>query len=336
MNKVRMGLIGCGGNMGGHLRRLMDMKDVEIVALADPSEASFERLFTRVPEAKELPRFTDHKDMLAQIEMDAVEISTPHTLHFEQIMDSLDKRLHVLSEKPMVCSVDHAFEVMEKAEEVGKILMVSYQRHLAPTFRFIRNQIQAGEIGDVLFVQAMQDQHWYWNQQGKWRQVQALSGGGQLNDSGSHLLDIVLWMIDETPHTVSAMMDNFDTEVDINSALTIKFENGALANFSVVGTGPGPGMWEDITIWGSKGAIYSRNGKVTCKYGGKDPVEIDHLPSRFESPDQNFVDAILGRDEIQVPPSCGLRVIQLTEAAWESAEKGGRPVRVKTARKRKK
>ena len=131
--------------------------------------------------------------------------------------------------------------------------------------------------------------------------------GGQLNDSGSHLLDVVLWMVDLAPARVSAFMDYLDTEVDINSALSIVFENGALANFSVVGTGPGPGMWEDITIWGTKGAIYSRNGRVTCKYGGNAPVEVDanSLPSRFASPDQNFVDAILGRDEIQVPPVCG-------------------------------
>ena len=335
MEKVRMGLIGCGGNMGGHLGRLMKMQDVEVVALADPSEASFARLFARVPEAEQLPRFADHREMLAGVEMDATEISTPHTLHFEQIMDSLDKGLHVLTEKPMVCTVDHAFQVMDKAEEVDRVLMVSYQRHLSPTFRFMRNQIQAGEIGEVQFIQAMQDQHWYENQQGKWRQVHALSGGGQLNDSGSHLLDIVLWMVDQAPTRVSAFMDYLDTEVDINSALSIVFENGALANFSIVGTGPGPGMWEDITIWGTKGAIYSRNGKVTCKYGGSAPVEVDanRLPSRFVSPDQNFVDAILGRDEVQVPPVCGLRVIQLTEAAWESAEKGGRPVRVKRTRR---
>ena len=332
--KVRMGLIGCGGNMGGHIRRLMDMSDVEVVALADPSEASFARLFDRVPQAEQLPRFADHEEMLANVEMDATEISTPHTLHFEQIMDSLDKGLHVLTEKPMVCSVDHALQVMGKAEEVNRILMVSYQRHFAPAFRFIRNQIRAGELGEIQFIQAMQDQHWYENQQGKWRQVHALSGGGQLNDSGSHLLDIVLWMVDQEPERVSAFMENLDTEVDVNSALSIAFANGALANFSIVGTGPGPGMWEDITIWGSKGAIYSRNGKVTCKYGGKAPVEVDAagLPSRFVSPDQNFVDAILGRDEVQVPPVCGLRVIQLTEAAWESATKGGQPVRVKRVR----
>ena len=335
MEKVRIGLIGCGGNMGGHLRRLMEMRDVDVVALSDVSEESFRRLFERVPAAEQLPRFSDYKDMLGAVEMDATEISTPHTLHFEQIMESLERGYHVLTEKPMVCSVDHARQVIEKSREVNRVLMVSYQRHLAPAFRFIRNQIQAGELGEIQFVNALQDQNWYRNQQGKWRQVHGLSGGGQLNDSGSHLLDIVLWMIDQEPQQVSALMEFFDCEVDINSSMSVRFKNGAIANFAVVGNGPGPGMWEDITIWGSRGAIYARNGKLTCKYGGRDPVAVTDLPSRFSSPDRNFVDAILGRDEVQVPAECGLRVIQLTEAAWESAEKGGRPVRVKSGRIRK-
>ena len=45
------------------------------------------------------------------------------------------------------------------------------------------------------------------------------------------------------------------------------------------------------------------------------------------TPDQNFVDVILGRDTNRVPAECGLRVIELTEAAWKSAELG-RAVRV--------
>ena len=54
-----------------------------------------------------------------------------------------------------------------------------------------------------------------------------------------------------------------------------------------------------------------------------------HLPGAG-SPDRNFFDAILGRDEVQVPPECGLRVIELTEAAWESARTGA-PVKVAAA-----
>lgn len=329
MKSVRIGLIGCGGNASSHLRTLLKLGNVEVVGLADVSKESFRRLNERVPESKSITKFSDYKKMFKEVELDAVEISTPHTLHYTQIMESLDRGIHVLTEKPMVCSVEHGRRVIEKSKEVGKILMVSYQRHLDSGFRFIRNQIGQGEIGEVQFVNALQDQNWYHAQKGQWRQEKSLSGGGQLNDSGSHLLDVVLWMIDEDPKTVSAFMEYFDGEVEINSALSIRFGNGALANLSVVGNAPGPGIWEDITIWGSKGAIYARNGKVTCKYGGNDPVEIINLPTRFTSPDKNFVDAILGLDKIQIEPVCGLRVIQLTEAAWESAAKGGQPVNVK-------
>ena len=159
------------------------MGEVEVVGLADVSEESFGRLFERLAEAEGIPRFTDYKEMLDSVEMDAVEISTPHTLHFEQIMEGLDRGLHVLTEKPMVCTVDHARQVIVRSEEVDRILMVSYQRHFAPQFRFIRNQILGGEVGEVQFISALQDQNWYRSQQGKWRQAHALSGGGQLNDS---------------------------------------------------------------------------------------------------------------------------------------------------------
>ena len=53
----------------------------------------------------------------------------------------------------------------------------------------------------------------------------------------------------------------------------------------------------------------------------------DHLAGGG-STDQNFIDAILGRAEVVAPFECGLRVIELTEAAWKSSEQGGAPVRV--------
>jgi hypothetical protein len=58
-----------------------------------------------------------------------------------------------------------------------------------------------------------------------------------------------------------------------------------------------------------------------------EPTE-DLLP-RGSNPDRNFINAILGREEVKSPPTCGLRVIELTEAAWESAANGGQPTKVK-------
>ena len=328
MDKIRVGFIGCGGNASGHIGRILEIPETEVVALCDVSETSLERVRERYAAVESLPVFRDYKDMLAQVEIDAVEISTPHTLHFDQIMDSLDKGLHVLTEKPMVCTVDHAQQVIARAQETGKVLMVSYQRHLAPQFRYVRNQIQAGELGQIQFISALQDQKWYLGTMGSWRQQLSLSGGGQLNDSGSHLLDIVLWMTGLEVEEVQAYVENFDSEVDINSALSLRFKGGAMGTLSIVGNSPVGGMWEDITIWGTKAVIYMRNGHITYKVGSSSEVcEPAGLPGAT-TPDQNFVDAVLGRDEVQVPATCGLRVIELTEAAWASAETG-RPVRVK-------
>ena len=327
MDKIRVGFIGCGGNASGHIGRVLDIPEAEVVALCDVDQASLQRAKERNSQAAELPEFTHYQEMLEQVELDAVEISTPHTLHFEQIMAALDKGLHVLTEKPMVCTVDHARQVIAKAEEADKVLMISYQRHLQAQYRYVRNQIAAGELGDIQFISALQDQKWYQGTIGLWRQQMALSGGGQLNDSGSHLLDIVLWMTGLKVAEVQAYMEHFDSEVDINSALSLRFGNGALGTIAVVGNSPTGGMWEDITIWGTKAVVYIRQGQIFYKTQHSNEVyEVNNLPGST-TPDQNFIDAILGRDQVQVPPECGLRVIELTEAAWASAA-SGQPVKV--------
>ena len=327
MDKIRVGFIGCGGNASGHLGRVIDIPEAEVVALCDVDQASLQRAKERHSQAAGLPEFIHYQEMLEQVELDAVEISTPHTLHFEQIMAALDKGLHVLTEKPMVCTVDHARQVIAKAEEADKVLMISYQRHLQAQYRYVRNQIAAGELGDIQFISALQDQKWYQGTIGLWRQQMALSGGGQLNDSGSHLLDIVLWMTGLKVAEVQAYMEHFDSEVDINSALSLRFGNGALGTIAVVGNSPTGGMWEDITIWGTKAVVYIRQGQIFYKTQHSNEVyEVNNLPGST-TPDQNFIDAILGRDRVQVPPECGLRVIELTEAAWASAA-SGQPVKV--------
>lgn len=328
--RIRTGFIGCGGNASSHIGRVLQIAEAEVVALCDPSSGSLALAKERNAAAQDLPEFSDYEQMLAECELDAVQISTPHTLHFEQIMASLDKGLHVLSEKPMVCTVAHAHEVIAKAKQADRILMISYQRHLQPAYRFVRDKVRTGEMGDIQFVSALQDQRWYEGTMGLWRQQLSLSGGGQLNDSGSHLLDIVLWMTGLGVDQVQAFMENFESEVDINSALTLKFTNGALGNLSIVGNSPVGGMWEDITIWGTKAAVYIRNGEITYKAADADEaVHPEGLPEA-STPDRNFYDAILGRDQVQVPPECGLRVIELTEAAWESARTGA-PSRVQSA-----
>ncbi len=323
--KIRVGFIGAGGISPGHWERLHATGKAEVVALNDPSEESLRRFYERCPGSDKLPTYSDYRDMIKKETLDAVVVQSPHECHIDQTMTCLGKGLHVLSEKPMTCTIEDAKKVMRKAKQSGKVLMISYQRHYDPQFRYMRDQIRKGALGEIQYVQAIQCQEWLRATRGTWRQIKAESGGGQINDSGSHLIDIIMWVTGLRIQEVYARMENFDTEVDINSTLTMTFDNGALGSMSVVGNAP---AWhEDHTIVGSKGAFYLRQGLGLIHQDAKGkPIEVK-LKKYDKNPDSNFIDAILGKDEPQTPPECGLRTIEVTEAAWKSAERG-EPVRV--------
>ncbi|MGQ9628942.1 MAG: Gfo/Idh/MocA family protein [bacterium] len=318
--RVRVGMIGCGGIALHHAARLKAVPEAKIAALADIDKGAIDKMRERFPETRNIPAFQDYRKMLDEVKLDAVEISTPHTLHFQQAMDALERDLHVLLEKPMVCKVEHAVQLIERTKEKkDKIVLVSYQRHYQPPFRYMRDFIGSGHLGNVTFVSALQCQQWLKGTRGTWRQNPELSGGGQLNDSGSHLLDIILWTTGLAVESVSAFIDNLGSPVDINSAINLRFIGGAQGNISIVGDAP---CWhEDLTIWGTEGAFFYRNGKLFyCGEDGK-MEEPNEMPPASD-PDRNFIDAILGRDTVQSPPICGLRVIELTEGAWRSAATG--------------
>ncbi len=157
--KLKIGFIGVGGIAHGHVARLKKRPEVEIVGICDPSEESIARIRERQG-LENVPAFSDYRDMLDRVEMDGVVIASPHTLHFEQIMASLEKGCHVLTEKPMVCTQEHAKAVLRKAEETGKIVMISYQRHYFPEFIYIKQRIESGALGELTFVSALQGQDW--------------------------------------------------------------------------------------------------------------------------------------------------------------------------------
>lgn len=317
-------MIGCGGIAHGHIKRTLEIPEAEIVALCDISDESIDRIKTAIPAIKSLPVYEDYREMFDKVGLDAIQIATPHTLHFPMGMDALDKGLHILMEKPMVCSVDHAKKLIARIDETGRTLLLSYQRHYQPQFRYMKQVIEEGQLGEVTYLSALQCQQWKKGTAGKWRQVPELSGGGQLNDSGSHLIDIILWTTGLAVDELTAYIDDLGTPVDINSALAFRFKNGAQGTISVVGDAP---CWyEDFTIWGENGVLFYRNGQLThCGPDGQ-MTQPENMPAE-SNPDQNFVDAILGKDTVWAPPICGLRVIELTEAAWKSAELGT-PVKV--------
>ena len=329
MAPIRMAIIGCGAIVASqHLDKLVASTEVEIVGFADPSPKAVATLRKRSKKLAKAPEFREHREVLDAVSPNAVLIASPHTLHFQQILDAFDAGCDVLTEKPMVCTADHARQVLARRDEAGKVLLVAYQRHYLPAHLYVKEAIASGELGEIRFVSALQSQGWLKGTRGKWRQDPKLSGGGQLLDSGSHLLDFVLHATGLQAASAMAYEDRLGAPVDINTALNVRFRSGAIASLAIVGGAP-KGMWEDVSFFGSRGAIMMRttlerglsHPLILREDGSGPPEEVTDLPEGSH-PLTNFVDAVMGRDTVRSPGEGALAVVELTEAAWRSAATG--------------
>ncbi|SFI34920.1 Predicted dehydrogenase [Paenibacillus sp. UNC496MF] len=315
MNAIRMGIIGTGGIAGWHARQLKELPEVKITALADTSAENRDR-FIANQALEGVKTYTDYRELLDSGEVDAVVICSPHTLHFEQASAALRRGLHVMLEKPMTCSSVEAAQLIQIAADSGKLLQVSYQRHFQPEFLYIRNAIASGEIGKLTSVTASLYQEWKQGTSGSWRQDPSLSGGGFLMDSGSHIIDVLLWTTDLTPVEVSPQLQLHGTPVEIDTFTSIKFAEGAVAGLNLVGNSP---CWHETFVFcGETGGIFYDNGKITLRRWKQEPV-VPELPQATTNQDKSFADAILGRHEVLVPGEFALKVVKLSEMIYEAA-----------------
>ncbi|MBS3734061.1 MAG: Gfo/Idh/MocA family oxidoreductase [Phycisphaerae bacterium] len=341
MDTIRIGVIGSGGISRGHAKRLIAMDGVTIPAVTEPSDTQWARFVETVLVDENAPkRYTqNHAEMLAGEELDAALICSPHTLHFQQIMDCLDAGLHVLVEKPMVCTTEHTQRVVGKAAATGKRVVVTYQRRFQPQFRYMKQFIQDPAFGALHMISILQTQAWWTGAKGKWRQDPKLSGGGQLNDSASHVIDVMNWMLPDPIVTVSAMIDNRGREVDIDSVVSFRTAGGTLGSLTVLGSAAHKGMCEDWTLSGDSGrCLFLRNdgplgGTLGTREQGQplEAVDVDGWAEKANrgaaDPDTHFVDLLRGATATnESPPENFLATIGFTEACWRSAAAGGEPV----------
>jgi predicted dehydrogenase len=268
--------------------------------------------------------YEDYREMLDGESLDAILVGTPHTLHHEQILAGLDHDLHVFCDKPLATDLDHAREISERVEASDRTLMVGYQRHLNPAFIEARERFRDAQ---PQWITAEITQSWLSDFGGTWRTDPNLSGGGMLYDTGSHLLDGLLWTSGLEPTAVFSRMEFVDDEqrVDSEGTVLIEFANGATANVSV--SGDLPCVREHIHLWNDDGAV-SLDGR---QWEPRTLTEIDgknteHVPYIDHDEQVNKAEAFISAiEEGTEPPATAhdaLRVTAVTEAAYESARTG--------------
>src|SRR5258708_7688944 len=116
---TRIGIIGAGGIAQAHAMAYQRVPDVEIVAIADimPERAEATARKYNIPHV-----FSNHRDLLALGEVDAVSVCTFNQAHCQPTVDALLAGKHVLVEKPMAASLEDAVTMIRTAHQTGKIL----------------------------------------------------------------------------------------------------------------------------------------------------------------------------------------------------------------------
>lgn len=326
-DSISVGIVGTGF-VGKELgKQLRDNASATVRALTDVNEANLSEAGETLGVSSEF-RFLDYEEMLATESLDAVVISTPHSFHYEHAVTALEHDVHVLCEKPLAIDLDEARDLVRQADESQQIVMVGYQRHLGRAYLGARSELRERSL-DPKFVTAEITQNWISKFAETWRADPDLSGGGQLYDTGSHLIDAVLWVTDLTPTEVSAEITFHDERerVDTQAMINVRFENGAIANIAV--SGDTPCTREHIHIWGDDGGIFisgrewnERELTFVDSKGEEAPIEPE-APSE-ESKVEAFLRSIRTSEEPPATARDALYVTAVTEAAYESARTGER------------
>lgn len=329
MEPVRVAMIGCGGMARHHIRQILEQNETtEIAVLCEPDPEQA-RLSAKVFEdagRKPPPNQPDLNRLLAETELDAAFIITPHAYHFAQTCACLEAGLDVLLEKPMVMNAQEALGLMDVRDRTGKLLVVAFPGSLSPQIRKANQLIQSGQVGRLISISATVWQSWGPGTVGTWRQDPHISGGGFLFDTGAHMLNTVVDLAGEEFTQVCAFLDQCRRPVETLGVVIGRLKSGGLVSLHGCGEAI-PSCSSTIDVFTSQAIL--RTGiwgeRLEMQKAGQDRFHKVRLPAHKGVWEQ-FLDVRSGRMENPCPPDVGLRMARLYDAIKASAAQNGQPV----------
>src|ERR1035438_2292924 len=150
--KLRLGIIGAGAvvrEIYQHLyfhSRYSDM--LEICAVADPNE-QYRNWFSDLAGVPPSRRFTNHRDLLAKVKLDAVQVNTPDNLHCGPTVDAFKAGLDVVVPKPTAATVKDAHAMIQAARKSGRYLGIDFHKREDPRIKEAEARFQNGRYGTL-------------------------------------------------------------------------------------------------------------------------------------------------------------------------------------------
>jgi len=336
MDKVTVGMVGLGYWGPNLLRNFTQLDGCILKTCCDLNEDSLRRAKMQYPN---IQITDDFPSLLQDSEIQAVVIATSAKTHYDLAKQAILAGKHVFVEKPLTLSVADAEELVELAKQNDRKLMVGHLMEYHPAVEMLKEMIQAGELGDIYYLYSQRVNL------GKIRQDE-----NALWSFAPHDISIIMYLLEAEPENVSArgqayLQDNIEDVVFVN----LVFPDKSMAHIQL--SWLDPHKIRRTTIVGSEkmavfddmeptemiriydkgvvnGGMYGSFGEsLSLRFGDvRSPYIRMVEPLRLEC--QHFIDCIQSDKQPKSDGQDGLKVVKVLQAAQESLDNGGIPVRL--------
>jgi predicted dehydrogenase len=338
---LSIGVVGCGYWGPNLIRNFNSLPDVTVKTICDTSPdrlAHMKRLYPSIQKT-----VTDYEELVGDPEIGAVAIATPVHLHHRLGMRSLEAGKHVFIEKPMASSVAQCRDLVNAARERKLTLMVGHTFIYTAAVRKIKQLLDSGELGDVLYIRS--------------RRLNLGLYQKDINvawDLAPHDLSIILYLFGDPPVSVNCQgKDHVAEGIEDVTNMSLHFTKGRFA--TIMSSWLDPNKVREMTIVGTKKMlvyndiepqekikIYDKRVEVPPHYDTFAEFQYSYHYGDIYSPHlsqaeplklecQHFVDCIDSGKEPETSGMDGLHVVEILEGSTESLRKNGAAVPLSAA-----
>ena len=259
--EIGFGVVGLG--MGKHhCKAINTAPGARLVAVCDLDAARLE------PAGEEYGcrTYAALEEMLADDEVDVVNIATPSGSHAELGVKVAAAGKHIIVEKPADIKAERIDDMIRAGREHGVRIGGIFQSRFDRLNLHIRDAIQQGRLGKIIGVHGhlpwYRKQSYYEGDHGAWKGTWDMDGGGSLMNQGVHTVDLLQWLVGPVD-SVMGMFGIFGHEIEAEdqSVGLLRFAGGAIGTLYTT-TCCYPGYSQRVTIYGTEGSVVKDEGSL--------------------------------------------------------------------------
>jgi predicted dehydrogenase len=318
---ITVGLIGGGGIAGAHLRGYAAHADrITVSAVADAVPETADRRAAELG----VQGFTDYRRMLAETEVDAVDICLPHHLHRDAIVAAAQAGKHILCEKPLCLTPAEAVDVQEAVAAAGVTLMCAHNQLFLPAVAAAKAVLDSGRLGRVYEVRTTDCFYNDFDPANMgWRASVATSGGGELIDTGYHPTYLMLHLAGAVPTEAAAMLSTHRltfAEGEDSAQVIVRFDNGAIGTLWTSWAYDPPAITERFSVVAEHGTLHSDGTSLHVRLRGAETESTTYEPvDTFVAEIGHFADSLISGSRPLHTEKEGIEALGMILAGYESA-----------------